>query len=495
MFIWDTKKSRENDMLKNETLKKIIKDCEPYRGFIGLSLLMALITVAASLIIPIWIGNAVDLIIGKGAVDTKALMSVLIRILIAVGVAGLSQLVMNLSNQKIVLGFELDLRTKLFKHLQSLPVSFQYHHSSGDTVSRMIADTEHITEGLLMGFTQLFTGVLTILGTLVFMVIVNVWLAIVVFVLTPVSLLVAKFIADKTHVHFQNQAKSRGEECAYANEIIANEKTVRAYGQEKRVMHEFGRYNETLKKHSMKAIFFSSLVNPSTRFVNALIYAIVGVVGAIIIVNTKGIALTIGSLTSFLTYAGQYAKPFNEISGVVAELKNSIVCAERVYELLEEETETEPQTPIFIRETKGHVEFKNVSFSYTKEQPLIQSFNLDVQPGEHIAIVGRTGAGKTTLINLLMRFYETSGGDILIDGQPIKEMHRDEVRSKFGMVLQETWIKGGTVYENIRIGRPDATDLQVREAAKQAKADSFIRHLKDGYNTVLPENGDGLSEG
>lgn len=479
--------------MKKDTLNKILSELKPYRILVGLSLLMALICVADSILVPIHIGDAVDLIIAPGQVDFQELKVVLIEIIISISISGIAHLVMNVINNKIVYSMTADLRTRAFKHIETLPISYLDAHPYGDLVSRMLNDVDRLTDGLLMGFSELFIGVLTILGMLVFMFIVDWRLALVVILLTPLSLFLAKLISDRTHKHFENQATSRGETLAYANEIISNEKVVRAYGQEKKVFKKFEHYNRELEGHSLKAVFYSSLVNPATRFINALVYALTGGLGALLII--KGNGLTVGALTCFLTYAGQFAKPFNEISGVITELKNAFVSADRVYELLEEKGETEPEVPILRKKTEGHVEFKNVSFSYDPEKPLITGLDLDVKPGEHVAVVGRTGCGKTTLINLLMRFYDVSEGDILIDGESIYEMKREEVRSRFGMVLQDTFIKNGTVMDNIRVGAPLATEEEVVKAAKAAHADDFIRQLSAGYETVLSENGDGLSEG
>jgi ATP-binding cassette subfamily B protein len=468
-----------------------------------------MIEVAGTLYLPILIGQAVDLIIGKNNVDFSGLVPVFIQMAAAIAASALARWLQTILNNKIVYTVTENLRIRLFTHIQVLPLSYLDAHSSGDLVSRMVQDVDRLADGLLMGFTELFTGVLTILVTLIFMFSVNPLIAAAVVVLTPFSLLLARFIANRSHRYFEAQGKARGAEAGYANEMIENEKIVQAYAQESRVTKRFGTLNEELRSHSLKSVFFSSLVNPSTRFINEIIYTVVGVAGALFIISTGATSLTIGGLTVFLSYANQYAKPFNEISGVITELKNAFVSAERVYELLETPPEPDPvrveraseETAACEREetseaaSQGHVEFRDISFGYVPEKTVLDSFSLDVRPGEHIALVGKTGCGKTTLMNLLLRFYETDRGEILIDGVSVRDMSREALRAKFGMVLQDTWIFGGTVRENIRIGRPDATDEEVRTAAKRAHAHSFIRLLPEGYDTVLKENGAGLSEG
>lgn len=491
-------------------------EIRPYRYPVGLSFLLAALSTGGTLYIPVLIGRAIDLILGEGRVDFQGLTPIILQMLIAIAVVALSQWGMNFVNSRVVYRITKNLRDRAFSRIESLPLSYLDAHPYGDVVSRMVSDVDHFSDGLFMVFTQLFTGILTILGTLVFMFVLNWKIALSVVALTPFSLLIARFIANKSGRHFERQAKARGEETGFVNEMITNEKTVRAYGQESRVLKRFHAYNDALRRHSLKALFFSSLVNPSTRFIHEIIYVAVALIGILSILKSGDTALTVGGLTVFLAYTSQYAKPFNEISGVITELKNAFVCAERVYELLETPVEEEtafideqalrnaPKSGYFKEDTSdewfmpsdvGEVEFRDVSFSYDPEKPLIRHFSLHVNPGEHVAIVGRTGAGKTTLVNLLLRFYEVNEGEILVDGHQLRDLTREELREKFGMVLQETWVRAGTVYDNIRIGKPGATEEEVREAAKKAHADEFIRRLKDGYDTVLSENGDGLSEG
>ena len=487
--------------MKKSTFRKVLKEIRPYRFRVGLSFLLSVLTVLSMLYVPILVGRGIDaMIAGTPLSASSPLYGILTRIVIAVFVTAVCQWTAGILNNHVVYHVTASLRNRVFEHIQKLPLSYLDRQSSGDLVSRMVSDVDQLSDGLLMGFTQIFTGVLTILGTFVFMLTVNVWIALVVVALTPVSLFIARFISKKSYSHFEAQAKSRGEATSFINEIISGEKTVKAYGREKESLEHFGELNETLRKHSLKAIFFSSLVNPTTRFVNALVYAFVGVFGGIAAVLSGG-AFTIGQLTVFLTYANQHTKPYAEITSVITELQNAFASADRVFALLEEPTETESEEALSGKEkgeerpTEGKVEFDEVAFSYVPEIPLIRHFNLIVEPGQHIAIVGRTGCGKTTLINLIMRFYEVNGGEIRIDGVPTKHMTRDELRSKFGMVLQESWIRSGTIRDNIKIGKPDATEEEIIAAAKKTHAHSFIRRMKQGYDTVLSEGGNELSEG
>ena len=479
--------------MNRSTLKKVLHAISPYRFQVGLSIGMAFLTVVSTLYIPILIGDSVDCILGAGKVDFPALGSILLKMAVVILVTAVCQWVMNIVNNRIVYSVTTDLRRSAFDNIQHLPISYLDTHPYGDIVSRVVADVDQFADGLLMGFTQLFTGVMTILGTLIFMVSVNIWIALVVILITPLSLFVARFIAKRSHDHFKAQSESRGEETAFINEIIANEKVVKAYGQEAEVLAKFDEINERLGKNSMKAIFFSSLTNPCTRFVNAIVYAGVGVFGALFVLRGS---LSVGQLTCFLTYANQYTKPFNEISGVVTELQNAMVCAARLFELIEMKPEDPaPEKPAHNEAPKGHVVFDNVSFSYVPEKPLIRNLSLEAKPGQHVAIVGHTGCGKTTLINLIMRFYDVSEGAIRIDGVDIRDMERGELRQMFGMVLQETWLQSGTIRENIVTGKPDATEEEIIAAAKASHAHSFIKRLPNGYDTVIGEDGGGLSQG
>lgn len=479
--------------MNKDTIKKVLHALKPYRFMVGLSVLMALFTVISTLYIPILIGDAVDLIVDREHVNFSGLSGILLTMGVVIAVTAVCQWLMNILNNRIVYSVIRDVRAAAFSHIQHLPVSYLDKHPYGDIVSRVVADVDQFADGLLMGFTQLFTGVLTIIGTLVFMVSVNVWIALVVIVITPLSLFAARFIAKNTHDYFKAQSESRGEQTAFMNEIITNEKVVKAYGKEEKVIHRFDEINERLQKHSLKAIFFSSLVNPVTRFVNSLVYAGVGLFGAFVVIRG---GMTIGQLTCFLTYANQYTKPFNEISGVITELQNALVCAGRIFDLIEMDPETmDPEQPVRPETVKGHVEFDNVSFAYDPEKPLIRGLSMEAFPGQHIAIVGRTGCGKTTLINLLMRFYDVDAGQIRIDGTDVRDLTRSDLRSMFGMVLQDTWLKSGTIRDNIRTGKPDATDEDVEEAAKASHAHNFIRRLPNGYDTVIGEDGGGLSQG
>lgn len=486
-----------SDINKNSTsntIKKVLQYIKKYWGFVMMSLLFAAVTVALTLYIPNLTGKAIDLIIDKGLVDFDGIWSILIQIAVLTVVAALAQWFMNACNNKITYGVVKDIRDNAFMKIEKLPLKYIDGHPYGDTVSRVIADADQFADGLLMGFTQLFTGVVTILGTVGFMIAINWKIALAVVILTPISFFVAKFIAGRTHDMFKKQSETRGEQTALIDEMIGNQKVVQAYGQEKKVLERFDQVNDRLAKYSLKAVFFSSLTNPCTRFVNNLVYAVVAVFGGFISI-TSG-AISVGQLTCLLSYANQYTKPFNEISGVITELQNSLVCASRVIELIEEESvRPDAADAVILRDAKGNVTLENVSFSYVPERRLIEKFNLSVKSGQRIAIVGPTGCGKTTLINLLMRFYDVNEGDILIDGVSVKKMTRKSLRQLFGMVLQETWLKAGTIKENIAMGKPDATDEEIIAAAKAAHAHGFIKRLPNGYNTIIGEDGGSLSQG
>ncbi|MGI6256019.1 MAG: ABC transporter ATP-binding protein [Acutalibacter sp.] len=475
------------------TLKKVLQYIRPYWFLVGLSILLAAVTVAASLYIPILTGNAVDLIVGPGNVEFAGILKILVRIGVIIGIAALSQWVMSLINNRITYRVVRDIRNKAFQKIQILPLKYIDSHPTGEVVSRVIADVDQFADGLLMGFTQLFTGVITILGTLCFMLSVNVVITLVVVVITPVSLLVAAFIAKRTYDMFRLQSQVRGEQTGFVEEMVGSQKVVQTFGREKASLEQFDEINERLRKCSLRAIFFSSITNPSTRFVNSLVYTGVGIVGALSVVNGN---LSVGQLSAFLSYANQYTKPFNEISGVVTELQNALACAGRVFELIEEQ----PQIPDasdarVLGEAQGSVTVQDVAFSYREDQSLIENFNLDVKPGQRVALVGPTGCGKTTVINLLMRFYDVKGGAIQVDGTDIREITRHSLRRNYGMVLQETWLKRGTIRENIAYGRPDATLEEIVEAAKAAHAHSFIKRLPQGYDTVIGEDGGSISQG
>lgn len=480
-------------MKNKSTMKRILSLIAPYRFFIIISLIFAVIYVALTLYAPILIGDGVDYIVGVNKVDFNGLLSLLVRIAVVVGIASLSQWAMNLANNRITYKVVRDIRVQAFERMENLPLSYVDSHPHGDLISRVITDVDQFADGLLMGFTQLFTGMITILGTLVFMFTINVTIAIYVVVITPVSLLVASFVAKRTYVFFQKQSETRGKMTTLVNEMVVNQKIVKTFGYENEAKERFDEINRDLQKCSLKAIFFSSLTNPTTRFVNSLVYTGVGIIGAVMAMHGH---ISVGQLSCFLTYANQYTKPFNEISGVVTEFQNALASAQRVFELIDEPVEKETaEKKHALKEVEGHIEIKNVSFSYTEDQPLIENFSLDVKPGQRIAIVGPTGCGKTTMINLLMRFYDVKGGEILIDGTPVTKMTREEVRTSFGMVLQETWLKQGTIAENIAYGYPEATREQIVEAAKSAHAHSFIKRMKRGYDTVITEAGGNLSAG
>lgn len=480
---------------QTEVLKKVLQRIRRYAFAIVGSLLLALVYVAMTLYIPILVGNAIDCILDAGRVDFSAMWVSLRRVIVCAAVAGLAQWVMSEINNFVTFRVTRDIRNEAFRHIQVLPLSYLDSHPQGDTVSRVISDVDTFADGLLMGFTQLFTGVMTILGTLVFMVRIRWQIALVVILITPLSLLVANFIATRTYSMFTLQTVTRGEQTALIDETIGGLKIVRAFGHEKSSLAQFDEINDRLQKASLRAIFFSSLTNPCTRFVNSVVYAGVGLTGALLCIAGVG-GFTVGNLTSFLNYANQYTKPFNEISGVITELQNALACAGRVFELIEAPARSpEPEHPQRPEKVEGGVEIRDLSFSYTPEKPLIGGFNLSVKPGMHIAIVGPTGCGKTTFINLLMRFYDPDGGEIRLDGVNTMNMNRGELRHCVGMVLQDTWLKAGTIRENITMGKPDATDDEVIAAAKNAHAHSFIKRLPQGYDTVIGESGGSLSQG
>lgn len=480
-------------MTQKETIKKVLHYIRRYRFFLIASLVLALITVVLTLYVPILTGQAVDLIVGKGQVDFAGVYRICVKIGIAILLTMVAQWVMNVANNKITYSVVRDIRTDAFEKIQVLPLSYIDSHSYGGIVSRVIADADQFADGLLMGFTQLFTGVITILGTLGFMLSVSVPIALVVVVLTPVSLFVAAFIAKRTYQMFRMQSETRGEQTALIEEMIGNQKVVQAFGQEKEVGDRFDEINDRLSKYSLQGTFFSSITNPSTRFVNALVYAAVGVFGAFFAIQG---GISVGQLSCFLSYANQYTKPFNEISGVVTELQNAIACAGRVLELIEETPEIpDSEDAINLGKADGKVEIEDVYFSYEPNQKLIEHFNLQVKPGQRVAIVGPTGCGKTTLINLLMRFYDVNSGAIKVSEKDIRKVTRESLRANYGMVLQETWLKQGTIRENIVMGCENATDDEVLAAAKASHAHSFIKRLPNGYDTVIGEDGGSLSAG
>ena len=482
-------------MAHNSVLKKVLLRVKRYGIALIGSLLLALLYVAMTLYIPILVGDAIDCIVDAGRVEFGQMSTSLIMICICAVVAGVSQWAMSEINNFVTFRVTRDIRNEAFSHIQVLPLSYLDAHPQGDTVSRVISDVDTFADGLLLGFTQLFTGVMTILGTLFFMLRISWQIALVVIIITPLSLVVANFIAKSTHSMFKLQSVTRGEQTALIDETIGNMKLVRAFGHEAASMEQFDEINARLEKASLRAIFFSSLTNPCTRFVNSVVYAAVALVGALMCIGGIG-GFTVGNLTSFLNYANQYTKPFNEISGVITELQNALACAGRVFELIEAPARSpEPEQPQRPERVEGAVEIRDLSFSYVPEKPLIGDFNLSVKPGMRIAIVGPTGCGKTTFINLLMRFYDPDGGEILLDGVNTQQMNRGELRRCVGMVLQDTWLKAGTIRENITMGKPDATDDEVIAAAKQAHAHGFIKRLPNGYDTVIGESGGNLSQG
>ena len=484
-------------MAKVQTVvaKKVVSRIRPYWMALSLSLVLALVQVAMTLYIPILVGNAIDCIIEAGRVDFDSMAYYLGQVAICTAAAAAAQWIMSQINNFVTFRVTRDIRNEAFSHIQLLPLSYLDSHPQGDLVSRVISDVDTFADGLLMGFTQLFTGVMTIAGTLIFMLRISVPVALVVIVITPLSLVVANYIASKTYSMFKLQSSTRGEQTALIDETIGGMKLVQAFGHEKDSLEQFDEINGRLEKASLRAIFFSSLTNPCTRFVNSVVYAGVGLAGALMCIGGVG-GFTVGNLTSFLNYANQYTKPFNEISGVVTELQNALACAGRVFELIEAPAKTpEPVKPEYLEEVKGAVEIKDLSFSYVPEKPLIGDFNLSVKPGQRIAIVGPTGCGKTTFINLLMRFYDPDGGQILLDGIDTRNMDRGQLRRTVGMVLQDTWLKAGTIRENIAMGKPDATDDEIIAAARQAHAHSFIKRLPNGYDTLIGESGGNLSQG
>lgn len=483
-------------MNNKEIIKRIFAYVGRYKILLALSMLLAGVSVAGSLYIPVLIGNVIDFIIDKGLVQFDRIIPVLIRICIIIAVVAVSQWVMNVLNNKITFGVVRDMRDRAFSKIERLPVSYIDSHPSGEIVSRVIADVDQFADGLLMGFAQFFTGVITILGTLVFMLKINWWITIVVVIVTPLSFVIASFVAKNTHKMFKLQSETRGEQTAFIDEMVGNAKTVDAYSHAQENMQRFDEINARLREYSLKAVFFSSITNPATRFVNAIVYACVALFGAILAVKTEQSAITVGVLTCFLSYANQYTKPFNEISGVITELQNAFACAGRLFELLEEkETPPDSDNAVEIKNVNGKMELSNVSFSYTENKKLIEDFNLSVKPGQRVAIVGPTGCGKTTLINLLMRFYDVNSGSISIEDLAYDDVTRKSVRASFGMVLQDTWLKAGTIKDNIKMGAPDATDDEVVEAAKKAHSHSFIKRLPNGYDTVIGESGGSLSQG
>ena len=475
------------------TLKKVFERLGKYRIFLIFSILLATVLVALTLYIPKLTGHAVDFIVSRGNVDFPGVLRVMVQIGICTLVTALAQWLMNVCNNKMTYQIVRDIRNEAFHKIEILPLKYIDGHAYGEVVSRVIADVDQFSDGLLMGFTQLFTGVATILGTFCFMLSVNVKITVVVVLITPLSFFVANFIAKRTFSMFKIQSETRGEQTGLIDEMIGNQKVVQVFGRGEDVTERFDEINERLNRASLRATFFSSITNPSTRFINSLVYTGVGITGAFAVVRGS---LTVGQLSSFLSYANQYTKPFNEISGVVTEFQNAIACAQRVFELIEEEPQIpEPEQAVVLKDIDGNVKIEDVSFSYVPEQKLIEDFNLDVKPGQKIAIVGPTGCGKTTLINLLMRFYDVTGGQIKVENIDIREVTRKSLRAGYGMVLQDTWLKTGTIRENITMGRPDATEEEIIEAAKASHIHSYISRLPKGYDTWITEDGGGLSQG
>lgn len=489
--------SKKNTAQKG-TLKKVLKYVQRHGFFMVLSILFAAITVALTLYTPILIGDAIDLIVGKGQVDFAGIAAILIKTGIIIGITALIQWLMNTINNRITYHVVRDIRNEAFRKIEILPLSYIDAHPYGDIVNRVIADADQFADGLLMGFTQLFTGIVTILGTLFFLFSISWKIAIVVVIVTPLSLFIARFIANRTYRMFRVQSETRGQQTAFIDEMIGNQKVVQAFSHEGEALEEFDRINDRLADCSLRATFYSSLTNPCTRFVNSVVYAGVALAGALICIATAGAVnpFTIGQLSACLSYANQYTKPFNEISGVVTELQNALACASRLFELIEEEPQIpEPADAVELADVKGSVELNDVSFSYVPDRKLIEGLNLSVKPGQRIAIVGPTGCGKTTIINLLMRFYDVNSGSITVEGTDIRNATRNSLRSCYGMVLQETWLRSGTIRDNIVMGKPDATDEEIIAAAKASHAHSFIKRLPQGYDTVITEDGGSLSQG
>ncbi len=486
---------QENRLSRKEsrrTMRRVLHFIRPYLIFVITGLLCTVVSVVTQLLVPIFCGDAIDAMIGAGRVDFASVVRIVLAIAVATGITAAAQWVLSVCNNRIIFGVSRDLRNAAIGKIQTLPLSYLDVHPSGDLVSRIIADVDTFADGLLMGFTQLFTGVLTILGTLGFMITVNLPITLVVVCLTPLSLFAASFIARHTYRHFQRQTAVRGEQTAFVNEMIEGQKVVQAFGHETESLDAFDEVNKRLQRASMKAVFFSSLTNPCTRFVNSMVYVGVGLSGALFAIAG---GISVGQLSVFLSYANQYAKPFNEISGVVTELQNALACAARIFQLLDEQSQTADSEQAVILESDGRVDLNKVSFRYVPERPLIEDFTLEVKPGQRIALVGPTGCGKTTLINLLMRFYDVDSGSIKVSGKDIRDVTRASLRRNYGMVLQDTWLKAGTIRENISYGKPDATEEEIVAAAKAAHADSYIRRLPQGYDTVIAEDGGNISQG
>lgn len=483
-------------MNNKQILNRVFSYVGRYKIHLAFSLLLAAVSVAGTLYVPVLLGNVIDFIVDKGKVDFDGMVPILVEVCVIVCVVALSQWIMNVLNNKITFGVVKDMRDKAFSKIEKLPVSYIDSHPSGEVVSRVIADVDQFADGLLMGFTQFFTGIITIIGTLIFMLSINFWITVVVVIVTPLSFVIASFVAKKIHKMFTLQSETRGEQTAFIDEMIGNAKTVDAYSHYDENLKTFDEINARLKEYSLKAVFFSSITNPATRFVNSIVYAAVALFGAFLAVKTQQQAITVGVLAAFLSYASQYTKPFNEISGVVTELQNAFACAGRLFELLEEkEVPPDKENAVELKTVDGKLELKNVCFSYVENKKLIDNFNLSVKPGQRVAIVGPTGCGKTTLINLLMRFYDVNSGNIIIDDNDYDNVTRKSLRQNFGMVLQDTWLKSGTIRDNIKMGAPNATDDEVIEAAKKAHSHSFIKRLPEGYDTLIGEDGGSLSQG